>query len=111
MASAAHWRASIEALAGDPQWSDTRESMIARAARKAGVSYRSARALYYGETKDPRYSVGSKIDRMAQHQADRFDAIASSLEATDPEFHRATIDRYRALALRIRGTDDQGVGP
>lgn len=103
MTAAAYWRASIEAIAGEPHWSDTRESMIARAARRTGVSFRLLRALYYGETIDPRYSVGVRIDRVAQQQADRFEAVAASLEAQDADFHRETIGRYRALARRVRG--------
>jgi hypothetical protein len=105
---AINWRARIEAIAGDPQGADTRESMIARAARKAGTSYRTTRALYYGETTDPRYSIGRKIDRIAAQQADRYEAIAMSLENQDASFHRITIDQYRSLARRIRGQDVEG---
>lgn len=108
MSSAAFWRSRLEAIAGEPQWSDTRESMIARAARTAGVPFRTARALFYGETTDPRFSAGVKIDRAAQQQADRFDAVAASLEESDAEFHRATIDRYRTLAQRIRCPVEEG---
>lgn len=102
MSDAAYWRASIEVIAGEPQWTDTRERMLDRAARRTGVEYRTVKALYYGEQDDPRYSVGAKIVRAAQQQADRFEAIAASLEAVDAEFHRESIDRYRALAQRMR---------
>ena len=101
MSSAINWRGSIEVLAGDRQCSDTKDSMIARAARRAGVSFRNARALYYGETDDPRFSVGRRINEAAKHQADRFTAIADSLEAKDHEFFREEIDRLRSLARRV----------
>ena len=40
-------------LAGPRQASDTRESMIARAARKAGITYRQAKSFFYREAVNP----------------------------------------------------------
>lgn len=50
---------SIFKLAGERRPSDTRESMIARAARAAGISYRQAKSFFYAESQNPR---GEAID-------------------------------------------------
>lgn len=52
---------SIKTLAGPRGDVDTRESMLSRAARRAGITYRQARALYYRETSDPRASVVERV--------------------------------------------------
>jgi hypothetical protein len=46
-------QSAIEILAGPRQSGDTRESMIARAARKAGISYRQAKSFFYREAVNP----------------------------------------------------------
>lgn len=46
-------QSAIHLLAGPRQASDTRESMIARAARKAGISYRQAKSFFYREAINP----------------------------------------------------------
>ncbi|WP_454917334.1 hypothetical protein [Xanthobacter sediminis] len=61
MTIAAEMNQSIRVLAGPRGDNDTRESMLARAARRAGISYRQARALYYSEAKDPKSSVVERV--------------------------------------------------
>lgn len=62
----------IVRLAGVRAWSDTRESWIARAARKAGLSPRMARSLFYREIDDPKWSVVAAVRdalrRFDEHQ-------------------------------------------
>lgn len=58
---AAEMHQSIRELAGPRGDNDTRESMLARAARRAGISYRQAMALYYSEAKDPKSSVVERV--------------------------------------------------
>lgn len=41
---------------------ENRKDMIARAARRAGISQRQAKALFYGEMEDPRGSVLARIE-------------------------------------------------
>lgn len=52
---------SIVLLAGTRQPEDTRESMIARAARRAGISFRQAKSFFYGETTNPRSGVVERV--------------------------------------------------
>jgi len=40
---------------------DTRESMIARAARRAGISFRQAKSFFYGETTNPRSRAVERV--------------------------------------------------
>lgn len=61
MSIAAEMHQSIRTLAGPRGENDTRESMLARAARRAGISQRQARALFYGEAKDPKSSVVERV--------------------------------------------------
>lgn len=56
-------REAIVAIAGGREDADNRESMIRRAASRAGISYRQAKGLYYGETKDPRASIAQRINQ------------------------------------------------
>lgn len=105
------WRTSLEVIAGSRSWGDTRESMIARAARRAGITFRAAKALYYGETRDPRDSIARAIrhavaardlNAAIKMQADRLATIADGLEARDADFHRQQIDHIRHLVSQMR---------
>lgn len=40
-------------LSGPRKWSDTRESWLARGARRAGITVRQAKTLFYKETQNP----------------------------------------------------------
>lgn len=58
---AAEMKQSIVVLAGPRSDTDTRESMIARAARRAGISFRQAKSFFYGETTNPRFGVVERV--------------------------------------------------
>lgn len=58
---------AISKLAGHRDWHDTRGRWLEKAAKTAGISYRQAKSLFYGETKDPKWSVVEKV-RAARHR-------------------------------------------
>ena len=134
---AAEMKRAIVALAGSRSWSDSRESMIARAARKAGLTFRQARSLYYGETADPKFSVVQKVREAVDREAARREqeqflaglrtieaaladysrqreALAASVDADSyrPEIHRLgnVIEQLRD-ALADRGVGAGRTGP
>jgi hypothetical protein len=115
------WKRAIELIAGPYGPGDTRESWLARAARRAGISFRQCKRLYYGESADPKHSVGTKVQRAAEKVreqaldlAARYETIAGSLNAKDQAFYSEQIvdlvDAARALRglyrARTRSTSD-----
>lgn len=111
-------REAIAAVAGPRLANDTRESWLNRAARRAGVSYRQAKSLWYGEIDNPRHLAFRRVVDAAQQHGHReanklagqFETIVSALRIVDPEFHRDTIDTLVGLAGRLRDTDSSGTG-
>lgn len=111
------WQDEITAIAGPRNSNDTRESWLARAARKSGISFWHVKALFYGQLTDPKYSIASKIisaaDRAriqeARRDADQlaniYQAAAVSLARVDEDFHRTSIDAL-VEAARILGAQD-----
>ena len=106
------WHTEIEVIAGPRLAGDTRESWLARAARKAGITFRQCRALYYGETLDPKHSVGSRVQeaaqaarKEAQDLAAQFESIAGSLNAKDADFHSEDVVALVHAARALRGLD------
>lgn len=102
----------IAAVAGPRSWSDTRESWLARAARKAGISYRQTKSLWYGEIKDP-FHRSARLMRDAAELAGRFEKIASCPLAASqvlgcPLLHAVsdTADKLRTVG----GTRNDGEG-
>lgn len=61
MSVAAEMKQSIVLLAGPRQDADTRGSMIARAARRAGISFRQAKTFFYAECDNPRIGVVERV--------------------------------------------------
>lgn len=103
-----NWQEYIGEVAGPMQSGDTRESWLARAARRSRLSYRQIKALYYGQTKDPKTSVAlsilsaaDKARTEASALATRFESLAGGLNAKDADFYSsdvlALIDAARAL--------------
>ena len=102
-------RELIAAVAGPKGDFDTRQSWIARAARRVGISYRQARAIFYGEIQDPYHASVRRLHDAAAvkgraeaaHLAQHYYSLASALRVSDPDFHRADIaaclDAARAL--------------
>jgi hypothetical protein len=106
------WADEIEVIAGPRLANDTRESWLARAARRAGITFRQCRALYYGETVDPKVSVAIGVVAAAQAArreaaalASRFEAAAGGLNAIDSDFHSSDIAALIHAARRLRGDD------
>lgn len=106
------WAAEIEAIAGPRMASDTRESWLARAARKAGISFRQCKALYYGETIDPKVSVAlgvaaaaEKARNEARALARRFESLAGAMNASDTDFYSSDVLTLLDAARRLRGVD------
>lgn len=52
---------SIAAVAGPRGLHDTRETWLARAARRCGISRRQAKAFFYGEASNPRHADVEKV--------------------------------------------------
>jgi len=115
MSIAAEMHQLIMTLAGPRGENDTRESMLARAARRAGISHRQARALYYGEAKDPKSSVVERVrstlkkanEKAEAHARNRFEEtadvgrlLAHAVEA-DADLRREIVDvMFRWLSRR-----------
>lgn len=111
------WRSEIADIAGPFGGNDTREGWLARAARKSGATYWHIKALFYGELKDPKYSVAYRVlsaaDKARIEEARRnvekatsvYRVHAARLESIDPDFHREQIDILLG-ASRIFGSRD-----
>jgi len=114
------WQAQITTIAGPMQITDTRESWLARAARRSRLSFRQIKALYYGETADPKYSVASNIleaaDRARMEEVRRdaaklatvYQSTAHALGNIDPDFHRGNIDALVSAARILGSLDSAG---
>ena len=99
---------SIVLLAGARQPEDTRESMIARAARKAGISFRQAKTFFYGETTNPRSGVVERV-RAAIDNANAAQEAKARDEATRIREQIALLEqRLNALAAH---SDGEGAAP
>lgn len=94
-------RELIAAVAGQPSWSDNRQSWLARAARRAGISHRQAKALFYGEITDPHH----KSARLMRDAAERF----TSVYQRQCEHQREQLARELALTLALLGPDHPAV--
>lgn len=106
------WQQYISEVAGPMKNSDTRESWLARAARRSRISYRQIKALYYGQTKDPRTSIAigvlsaaDKARAEASALASQFENLAGSLNAKDEDFYSPDVLALIDAARRLRGTD------
>lgn len=98
----------VVAVAGPRLWQDTRQSWLARAARKAGISYRQCKALFYGEITDPYHKAARKMrdaaEGKAKELADQYQTIAGVLSVVDAEFHRDTVAALLDVARTLRGS-------
>jgi hypothetical protein len=114
MSRALDWQAEIEVIAGPMLASDTRESWLARAARRASITFRQCKALYYRETADPKHSVASGVieaaalaRKEASELASQFESLAGSINA-NAKITDVYSDEVVALiqaAQRLRGVD------
>jgi len=108
-------RREIAIVAGPRDWCDTRESWLARVPRKVNtVTFRTVKALWYGEISDPEHWAARDIRRAAEliearHEAaklaSQYQQIAGGMRETDSDFYRTEIDRLERLARIIGGLD------
>jgi hypothetical protein len=108
------WQTEIELIAGPMLASDTRESWLARAARRASITYRQCKALYYGETSDPKHSVASGVieaaelaRKEARELASQFESLAGSINANGKitDLYSDEVAALIQAAQRLRGVD------
>lgn len=114
------WQSEISAIAGPIGSNDTRESWLARAARRSQSTFWHVKALFYGELKDPKYSVAYRIlsaaekarleetRRHVEQATELYRIHAQRLEAIDPDFHREQIDVLLGAARIIGERDSTG---
>lgn len=79
-------RVSIALLAGQREWTDTRESWLARAAARSGLTNRTVKSLYYGDIADPEHPAVMTLREAAdgyelENLATRIEELARSLRA------------------------------
>lgn len=94
-------------LSGPRGWNDTRESWLARGARKTGLSLRRARAIFYQEP--IRLDADEYLQVEAAWRSARAGVAALSILASD-----ADVRADRAAALRSRDAlceGEQADGP
>ncbi len=102
------WSAQIEEIAGP--FDGNRKHWIARAANRAGISCRKAKALFYGECSNPDFdiaysvlSAAAKARAEASELATKFETAAGALNAEDSNRHRHDILALIDAARRLRG--------
>jgi len=108
-------RKEIAIVAGPKDWGDTRESWLARVPRKVStVTFRTVKALWYGEIDDPEHWAARDIRRASQiiearreaaALASQYQAIAGGMRAQDENFYRADIDRLERIARQLSASD------
>ena len=106
------WQTEISAIAGPYRPSDTRESWLARAARKSTATFWHIKALYYNELTDPKYSVAYKVLSAAEKAraeaselASRFESLAGAMNGADKNFHSEDVLMLIHAARQLRGVD------
>jgi hypothetical protein len=102
---------AIVEIGGPAGFYDNRESWLAKAARSAGVNYRTAKGFFYREYLNPN---AVDVDRVREararlhakneslRHAATLDSAADALCSIDETFHRAEIDRLRDVARHVR---------
>ena len=106
-------RNEIAILAGPREWGDTRESWVGKVCdRVPTVTYRTIKALWYGEITDPDHWAARDIRRavevlQAQREAaalaTQLESIISGLNVTDPDFHKPSTAALVSALRALRG--------
>lgn len=106
-------REEIAFLAGPRDWGVTRESWLSRVPEKVQtVTYRTVKALWYGEIKDENHWAARDIRRAvqiiraqqeAQKRATEYEALANGLNVIDAPFHQHSIATLLGVARTLRG--------
>ncbi len=115
-------RNAVIALAGERNWGETRQRWLERAARRAGITYRSARALFYCEPHQPRaavlHSVRAAVEELKKSEAKPRDTeieemrswmatLQGRLERLDSEFFVREIEALGAATPAAGGETDE----
>lgn len=105
-------REAISIVAGPKDWGDTRESWLARVPRKVRtVTYRTVKALWYGEITDTEHWAAREIQRVAdaiieqgerEAAASSYETLAAGMLVSDPEFHSEKVRQYLDAAYLLR---------
>lgn len=111
-------RKEIAIVAGPRGWGDTRESWLARVPRKVStVSFRTVKALWYGEIDDPMHWAARDIRREAEliearreasALAAQYRTIIGGMRVQDESFYSAEIDRLERVVGELGGLDRAG---
>lgn len=105
-------REAISIVAGPKDWGDTRESWLARVPRKVRtVTFRTVKALWYGEITDTEHWAAREIQRAAdaiieqqqrEHAAAQLDSMVAGMLVRDPDFHSEEAGAYLYAAHLLR---------
>jgi hypothetical protein len=108
-------RKEIAIVAGPRGWGDTRESWLARVPRKVStVTFRTVKALWYGEIDDPMHWAARDIRRAAEiiearneasALAAQYRTIIGGMRAQDESFYSAEIDRLERVVGQLGDVD------
>jgi hypothetical protein len=106
-------REEIAFLAGTRDWGVTRESWLSRVPGKVQtVTYRTVKALWYGEIKDENHWAARDIRRAVQiiraqqearKRAAEYEALAHGLDVIDAPFHEQSVATFLGVARKLRG--------
>lgn len=95
-------REMLCAIAGQRDWNDTRESWLARAARKLGFGHRRTKAIFYGEARvisaDEWLRLNETLAALSKSAAARREEI-NDLQALSSAADAAAFDRVRPLGV------------
>ena len=103
-------RELVAAVAGPIGFNENRKRWIERAAKYAGVSYRQAKSLFYGEITDPDHKAALRMKQAAgKYEAERlaqqFESLADALNIRDADIHRPDVAALINAARALRGLD------
>lgn len=116
-------RREIAIVAGPKDWGDSRESWLGRVPRqvrkalkaeKETVTFRTVKALWYGEISDPDHWAAREIRRAAEliqarkeaaALAVQYQSLIGGLRAADENFYSAEIDRLERIARLLGAVD------
>lgn len=116
-------REFIAVVAGPRRWGDTRESWLSRVPRAVKkqigtdaetVSFRTVKALWYGEITNPDHAAARDIRRAADliqarreavSLAEKYQSITEAMRGADEGFFSADIARLERVARLLGGRD------
>lgn len=107
-------REAMITLMGRPPMHGELPRWLNSVADAAGLSFRTARALWNGEIVKPEHLAIEKLkreamlraaQRQARDLATQFETIAGGLNAKDPDFHSADVSALVHAARILRGLD------